>query len=191
MVVSHCSQMRIISAPHTRPTFPRIGTSSADGTDREREAPFVVPFGTRQATPFRDGTFSGSCLLYIYADITSVFHSKLNLNHCSCRPSIRSISTCTVHTVRALDTCARLAGESTKLLVGDSIGAAVDKQRELETEYDRLLREREDLLKRGGTPPPGPRAGKSNATTPPASAVSSAARVGSTTAFTNILFIFY
>ena len=51
-------------------------------------------------------------------------------------------------------------GESTKLLVGDSIGAAVDKQRELETEYDRLLREREDLLKRGGTPPPGPRAGE-------------------------------
>jgi len=53
-------------------------------------------------------------------------------------------------------------GESTKLLVGDSIGAAVDKQRELETEYDRLLREREDLLKRGGTPPPGPRAGQAD-----------------------------
>lgn len=53
-------------------------------------------------------------------------------------------------------------GESTKLLVGDSIGAAVDNQRELETEYDRLLREREDLLKRGGTPPPGPRAGQAD-----------------------------
>jgi hypothetical protein len=53
-------------------------------------------------------------------------------------------------------------GESTKLMVGDSIGLAVNKQRELETEYDRLLREREDLLKRGGTPPPGPRAGQAD-----------------------------
>jgi len=42
-------------------------------------------------------------------------------------------------------------GESTKLLVGDSIGQAVEKQRELEIEYDRLLREREDLQMQGGS----------------------------------------
>lgn len=52
-------------------------------------------------------------------------------------------------------------GESTKLLVGDSIGQAVEKQHLLEAEYDRLLGEREELQQRGvGMEPPGPRCGQ-------------------------------
>lgn len=52
-------------------------------------------------------------------------------------------------------------GESTKLLVGDSIGQAVEKQHQLEAEYDRLLTAREELQRRGvAMEPPGPRHGQ-------------------------------